>query len=138
MTNTTHDTLTKMLALRRESKRLIALVARAESLGNPSAEIREMMDLASCKIKQNAREYLALLDTLPVQGPPTMTNTTHDTLTKMLALRRESKRLIALVARAESLGNPSAEIREMMDLASCKIKQNAREYLALLDTLPVQ
>lgn len=67
-----------------------------------------------------------------------MKTTTHETLTKIMNLRDESLHLIGLYERATRLANPSAKIREMMDIAACKIKQNIREEQALRATLPIQ
>ena len=67
-----------------------------------------------------------------------MNTTTQETLAKLMALREEGERLAALYARPILLVHPSANIRDMMDLAACKIKQNASEYVALRATLPIQ
>lgn len=67
-----------------------------------------------------------------------MNTTTQETLTKLITLREEGEQLAALYARANLLVNPSSKICEMMVLAACKIKQNAAEYRALRNTLPIQ
>ena len=64
--------------------------------------------------------------------------TVTETIAKCLALREDGAKLIASYERALRLVNPSAKVLSLMQVVRARIDENAREYLALRDSLPIQ